>query len=162
MRSISIALAVSLALSACSSGSSSSNADQKEARAKNAALRAEGAKTAQQVQVNGLTFSVYKVNGSYSDKVVLPGQENVPLAQKKTGVAFIDREWAAVTLVNPASAPYTVAQVETAARQATGCRAEFAAGVLAFVGGFGTATDLQTLDAKRSGRDKSWRTDLTC
>lgn len=57
--------------------------------------------------------------------------------------------------------PYTPAEVEGVARSVTGCKAEFGAGILAFVGGFSKKADLRDLQSKYSGFNY-WRVDLKC
>lgn len=136
MRIILTTLALSLALTACSSPRTTP--EQREARAKNIAITQEASKNTQQVQVDGLTFDVFRVDG------------------------MAGGPWAKVTLASPASAPHTPLQVEAAAKQATGCNAEFAAGVLAFIGGYSKSVDLTPLEAKKKPQDKGWRADLKC
>lgn len=69
------------------------------------------------------------------------------------------REFAFVEGTGPAI-PYGIAEVETAARQATGCRSKLDAGVLAFVGGFQQA-NLREIQDKSRGFP-GWRVSLQC
>ncbi|MGG9999068.1 hypothetical protein ACQU0X_03205 [Pseudovibrio ascidiaceicola] len=57
--------------------------------------------------------------------------------------------------------PYSPAEVEGVARAVTGCKAEFGAGILAFVGGFSKTSDLREIQSKYSGFNY-WRVDLKC
>ncbi len=77
-------------------------------------------------------------------------------------VAVVEgKNYALVDIAKP-SAPYFPKEVELAARQVTGCKAEFGAGVLAFVGGDVNTLDLNALASKRKGKFRGWRADLAC
>ena len=57
---------------------------------------------------------------------------------------------------------YTAGDVETAAKIASGCNAQFSAGILAFLGGFNPATaNLQEISAKVKDF-KGWNAELSC
>ena len=52
--------------------------------------------------------------------------------------------------IAPANArfSYSPVELEAAARSATGCQAKYAAGVLAFVGGYSETADLRSIQSK--------------
>lgn len=110
------------------------SSDQKAQREYNQARTAAAMKTATTHEVNGKSFRVAVIE---------------------------DRTYALVDLVSK-PVPYTAVDVEAAAKAATGCKAEFSAGVLAFVGGDPRTADLTELRKKISGTFNGWRVDLTC
>lgn len=158
MRTIAnLCLALGL-LSACNS----SSPDLRKARAGNAELKMEALKSAELITIDGLTFNVAKVAGSYSHIVLKPGHENLPPSEREGGFAFIAKPYALVQLQSPSGTSYTSSQVVKAAETVTKCDGTFAAGVLAFVGGFGASTDLQDVEKKITSNFDGWRVDIDC
>ncbi|WP_339695981.1 hypothetical protein [Celeribacter baekdonensis] len=135
-------------------------AKKRYARTQNATLQNAAFQNARQVQVDGLTFNVAVVDGSYSAGLT---QINGRLGDYETAVAFREGTYGLVELVTPTTASYGASQVEAAARRATGCQAKFSMGVLAFVGGGDAATmDLQALSKKVDSKLRGWRVELSC
>lgn len=135
-------------------------AKKRYARAQNATLQNAAFQNARQTQVDGLTFNVAVVDGSYSAGLT---QINGRPGDFETSVIFREGKYSLVELVAPKSASYSAAQVETAARRVTGCQAKFSMGVLAFIGGANAATtDLQALGKKVDSKVRGWRVELSC
>lgn len=132
MRFLATVVACTVLLSAC--GGPSLSPEQKAQRAANIAKIDAALKTAQNVEIAGKIFRVATIN---------------------------DKSYALVELQG-ATAPYTVADVERAGARATGCRATFAAGILAYMSGDIRTVDLNDLRSKIRGRFNGWRVDLQC
>ena len=107
---------------------------QKQERAYNQARTTAALKTAKVAQVNGKAFRVAVIE---------------------------DRTYALVKLMDK-GLPYTASDIESAARKVTGCQGEFAAGVLAFLGGDIRTANIGLIDEKRKDEHNGWRVDLTC
>jgi hypothetical protein len=149
------ALSVFVVLGVAACGGSGSNPEAAEAKARNQALREAAAANARQVQVSGRTFQVIRIEGGWDHLV--------QQADGTPGLSYIDRPYALVELTSPTGASFTGRDIERAARQATGCQAEFNAGVLSFLGGFDPATsDLQALGQQSRTPIETWRADLSC
>lgn len=124
-------------LAACASGPTLTP-EEKAQRDARKALHLAALDTASQVQVGGKTFRVSKVETGDRDDTY----------------AFVD-------LISTPRVLY-VPELEQAARLATGCDAEFAAGILATVPQLHTI-DLGNLNVpKAAGRRLGWRVDLSC
>ncbi|GFE50253.1 hypothetical protein So717_20060 [Roseobacter cerasinus] len=125
-------------LAACASGPTLTP-EEKARRDARKALHLAALDAAREVQVGGKTFRVAKVETGDRDDTY----------------AFVD-------LISTPRVLY-VPELEQAARLATGCDAEFAAGVLAFIRG-----DLNTVDIGKmtafevAGRRMGHRVDLSC
>ena len=57
--------------------------------------------------------------------------------------------------------PRSAKDLEAVASKASGCRADFQAGILEFLGGYSDTTDLRPIEEKIS-KFKYWRADLAC
>ena len=87
-------------------------------------------------------------------------RQAVSVAGKPFSVAVsADKSYA---LVAPAGSGYAYSEldVEAAARGASNCKADMAAGVLAFLGGYSDTADLRVIQSKSSNW-RFWRADLT-
>lgn len=149
------AITIAVLLSGCGGGLGNKSSIDRQARALNADLQADAERTARNIQVSGQTFRVAVVaGGSYRTVATDTTFSNFVL--KKSEMPY-----ALVNAVEPVQTGYRASDVEAAARGASGCRATFDAGVLAFVGGGVSSSDLSALSA-RIPNFKGWRTDLEC
>ena len=154
MRSVWLPVLVLLTLAACGDPRSAAN---REASALNSQLRKEAEKEAAQVSVSGKVFEVAVISGGAYQRVATDSSGS-DYALRRDG-----RPYALVKRLSPAGAPYTGADIQAAAAQASGCQARFQGGILSAVGGFsGTSTDLGALESKISSGFNGWRADLTC
>ncbi|WP_133057658.1 hypothetical protein [Falsiruegeria litorea] len=121
----------------------------------NTELRKEARQQAKEVQVGGTRFRVGVIDdGFYSTVATSAAASNFVLKRRNEATAVID-------VIGQGPNGYTVADVEAAARQVSGCKASFNAGVLTLLGGFEPSTDLSTIAAKAS-KFNGWSTSLAC
>ncbi len=128
---VSLSLAA-LLVTACSNAPQTE--EQREQRAENIARSDAALRSAQTVQISGLSFRVAVID---------------------------DRSYALVDQVGT-DEPYTAAQIKAAATAVSGCEATFMPGILGMLGGDIMTADLNELRSKVSGRFVGWRTDLSC